>query len=180
MAIFTEGATGYRLSSSIFVNLVLTMSICKEARQVVVGGLFPAPMAGSEEGEMDSPSAIMVRLPEIFGGKEARKLRRDLKSKIGKDVPCVVVDLSRVKKIDLAGVEGLLNCMEQIARQDGSVQLGGISPEAATIFELTRMNTLIQKFPVFPAEAPSFALTPETVAEETPSKARTQPQTVAA
>lgn len=129
---------------------------------------------------MDSPSAIMVRLPEIFGAKEARKLRRELKKKIGDDVPCVVVDLSRVKKIDLAGIEGLLACMEQVARRDGSVQLGAISPEAATILELTRMNTLISKFPAFPAEAPSFALTPQTVAEEAPAKPATQPQTVAA
>ena len=129
---------------------------------------------------MDSPSAIMVRVPEVFGRKEARKLERELRNKIGNDVPCVIVDLSRVKKIDLAGVEGLLSCMEQIARTDGSVQLGGISPEAATILELTRMNTLINKFPAFPAEAPSFALTPETVAEEAPAKTTSQPQTVAA
>jgi len=129
---------------------------------------------------MDSPSAIMVRVPEVFGRKEARKLQRELRNKIGNDVPCVIVDLSRVKNIDLAGVEGLLRCMEQIARLDGSVQLGGISPEAATILELTRMNMLIQKFPAFPAEAPSFALTPETVGEDAPSKTTTQPETVAA
>jgi anti-anti-sigma regulatory factor len=156
------------------------MRIFKEASRVIPGFLFPAPVAGSKEGDMDSPSAIMVRVPEVFGRKEARKLERELRNKIGNDVPCVIVDLSRVKKIDLAGIEGLLNCMEQIARLDGSVQLGGISPEAATILELTRMNTLIQKFPAFPAEAPSFALTPETVAEEAPSKTTSQPQTVAA
>ena len=146
---------------------------------MIPGFLFLARVAGSKEGDMDSPSAIMVRVPEVFGRKEARKLQRELRNKIGNDVPCVIVDLSRVKNIDLAGVEGLLSCMEQIARLDGSVQLGGISPEAATILELTRMNTLIQKFPAFPAEAPSFALTPETVAEA-PSKTTTQPETVAA
>jgi anti-anti-sigma regulatory factor len=156
------------------------MRIFKEASRVIPGFLFPASVAGSKEGDMDSPSAIMVRVPEVFGRKEARKLQRELRNKIGNDVPCVIVDLSRVKKIDLAGVEGLLSCMEQIARSDGSVQLGGISPEAATILELTRMNSLINRFPAFPAEAPSFALTPETVAEEAPSKTTSQPQTVAA
>ena len=50
---------------------------------------------------MDTASAIMVKLPEVFGVKEARKLRQELKSKLTVERPSVVVDLSRVKKIGL-------------------------------------------------------------------------------
>src|SRR5260370_42467791 len=88
--------------------------------------------AGAKEGEMEIASTIMVKLPEVFGKKESRKLRRELKQQFASNRPCVVVDLSRVKKIDLAGLEGLLNCLEEIAKQDGALQIGGISAEGGT------------------------------------------------
>jgi anti-anti-sigma factor len=116
---------------------------------------------------METLSTIVVKLPEIFSAKAARKLRRELKSKITKGNPHVVVDLSRVKKIDQKGLEALLSCMEEIAKQDGALQFGGVSPEAATMLQLTRMDRLFQKFPSFIADAaPAFALAPEPVAEE--------------
>ena len=130
---------------------------------------------------MDIPSAIMIKLPEVFGVKEARKLRRELKTKLASERPSVVVDLSRVKKIDLSGLEGLLSCMEEVAKQDGSLTLGGISPEAATMLELTRMSGVFQKFPAAqPIETP--VTIPATVSEpdQAPATPAVQPQPVAA
>lgn len=131
---------------------------------------------------MEIPSAIMVKLPEVFGVKEARKLRRELKNKLASDRPCVVVDLSRVKKMDLSGLEGLLNCMEEVAKQDGSMELGGISPEAAALLELTQVSQLFQKFPAIQMQVERPVVVPETVAEtEQPqSRPAAQPQPVAA
>ncbi len=91
-------------------------------------------------------SAIMVKLPETFGGKEAHKLGRELNNRTLDHSSLVLVDLSRVRRIDLEGIEGLLNCVEMVARNDGSLQLAEISPEAVTILELTRMDRLFQKF----------------------------------
>jgi anti-anti-sigma factor len=120
---------------------------------------------------MGTLSTIIVKLPEVFGAKAARKLRRELKCKITKGNPHVVVDLSRVKKIDQKGLEALLGCMEEIAKQDGALQFGGVSPEAVTMLQLTRMDRLFQKFPGFVVDAaPAFALTPEPVAEEVQSE----------
>ena len=130
---------------------------------------------------METSSAIMIKLPEVFGEKEARKLRRELKSKIASETPCVVVDLSRVRKIDLGGLEGLLHCVEEIARQDGSLELGRMSPEAETLLELTRMSGLFQKFPA--AQTIEVPITVrETVAdsERATSTTAVQPQPVAA
>jgi anti-anti-sigma regulatory factor len=107
----------------------------------------------------------MIRVPETFGGDEARKLRRELRSKIGNHTPCVVVDMSRVKRIELDGLEGLLECMEEVANHDGALELGAISAEAATMLELTRMDQLFRKFPAFQTEAASSLLLPERVAQ---------------
>ena len=125
---------------------------------------------------MENPSAIMVHLPESFGAKEARKLERELKKKINGQAPSVIMDLSRTKKMDSAGLEGLLMCMQEIAKHDGSVQLGALSPEAATILELARMDYLFSKFPALPAEAPSFAVATSSSAQEVRAEGSVQPQ----
>ncbi len=105
------------------------------------------------EEDMETQSAIMIKLPEAFGGKEARRLGRELKSRQSNTSPRIVVDFSRVREIDLAGLEGLLDCMETVARNDGALQLGEMSPEAAVFLELTRMDQLFSKFPAFDASS---------------------------
>lgn len=115
---------------------------------------------------------MLVKLPEFIGAKAARKLRRELKSKLTNANLHVVLDLSRVKNIDLKGMEALLTCMEEVARRDGALQFAGISAEAATLLELTRIDRIFQKFPGFSTEAPAFALATDAVGEE----AETQPQ----
>ena len=101
---------------------------------------------------MQMQSAIMIKLPESFGGKEARRLGQELKSRMSNE-PHIVVDFSRVREMDLAGLEGLLDCMETVAKNDGALQLGAMSPEAATFLELTRMDQLFNRFPVFDSSA---------------------------
>jgi len=131
---------------------------------------------------MNTQSAILIKLPEKFGADEAKKLGRELKNKISHHALNVVVDLARVRQIDLAGLDGLLDCMELVAKNDGALQLGEISPEAATILELTKMDGVFQKFPAL--EAPTtFEREEEVVAEsgeETVPEKIVQPQPVAA
>jgi len=111
-------------------------------------------------------SAVVVKLPEAMNAKNARRLGRELKTKLGGSSPFVVLDLSHMKSIDVSGVEGLLRCMSEVAKQDGALQLAGLSPEAATLLELTRLDKLMQKFPGFSIETPAFEMAPETIAEE--------------
>jgi len=130
---------------------------------------------------MNTQSAIMIKLPEAFGAKEASRLGRELKNRMSTETPHVVVDFSRVRQMNLAGLEGLLDCMETVARNDGALQLGEMSPEAAIFLELTRMDRLFNKFPVFDAAAGFTAeqeLASET--EDVASEKVGQPQPVTA
>lgn len=113
-----------------------------------------------------SSSAVVVKLPEAMNAKNARRLGRELKAKLGGSSPFVVLDLSHMKNIDVSGVEGLLRCMSEVAKQDGALQLSGLSPEAATLLELTRLDKLMQKFPGFSIETPAFEMAPESITEE--------------
>jgi anti-sigma B factor antagonist len=115
---------------------------------------------------MEKMSTIVIKLPDFFGARGARKLRRELKNKLTNANLHVVFDLSRVKNIDLKGLEALLSCMEGIAKQDGGLEFAGISAEAATLLELTRMDKLFQKFPNF-----RTVLSPPVVEAETVSEA---------
>lgn len=119
-------------------------------------------------------SAVVVKMPEALDARNARKLGRELKSKLSAQSSFVVLDLSRVKDIDLSGIDGLLTCMEEVARLDGSLQLSGVSPEIATLLELTRVNQLMQKFPGFSVEAPQFEVAPETAPEDVPAEGPAQ------
>lgn len=127
---------------------------------------------------METQSAIMIKLPEAFGGKEARRLGRELKNRMS-NAPHIVVDFSRVREMDLAGLEGLLDCMETVAKNDGALQLGEMSPEAAVFLELTRMDQLFSKFPVFDASA-SFTSELAGESEDVAAEKVVQAQPVAA
>jgi anti-anti-sigma factor len=120
------------------------------------------PSAGllraDREGDIDASLAIVINLPESLGSKEATKLMRELKMQITGEPPLVIVDLSRVTKMDCAGLDGLLVCMQEIAKHDGAIQVRAISPEAATLLEMFRMDRLLQKFASMPAQAPGFAV----------------------
>ena len=97
---------------------------------------------------MDMQSAIVVKLPETFSADGARRLKQELRTKIGDGTPRVVIDLSKVKNIDLKGLEALLNCMDEIARRDGAIQLfeeptNAASARRATITDGTGEFTLV-------------------------------------
>jgi len=129
---------------------------------------------------MDTSFAIMINLPECLGSKEAKKMVRELKNEITKEPPYVILDLSQVKQMDSAGLHGLLVCMQEIARHDCAIQLRAISPEAATLLELARMDRLLQKFPSSPAQAPSFTVAAAPITEEMKPEAAVLLQPLAA
>jgi anti-anti-sigma factor len=132
---------------------------------------------------MGNPSAMLIRLPERFGRCEALRLAAELESGLLNDQPCLIVDFSRVKQIDSAGLNMLLGCMVKIAERDGAVQLGEVSPEAATMLELTRMDSIFDLFPRISEDATTLRLVPaqdvEQKAEEKPVRAE-EPEPLAA
>ena len=103
---------------------------------------------------------MVIKLPEHVSAKEARTFMRALQPELRRDRPRVVVDMSAVKDIDTAALDMLLECMSKIARRDGAVKLAGISPEAATVLELTRMDQIFEMFPTVSEAASSLSVAP--------------------
>ena len=126
---------------------------------------------------MDARTVVM-KLPHRVDAREARTLLRELKE-LPIEEPCVVVDLSAVRQMDSAALDVLLGCMVEVARRDGAMRLGGISPEAATVLELTRMDQVFDMFPSA-AEAVWNCNQIEGKVEENRANAQIRPQPVAA
>jgi anti-anti-sigma factor len=132
---------------------------------------------------MESQSTIVIKLPQYFGSKEAGKLQLELKEHGLTYETAVVFDLSQVRQINTAGVDSLLQCIHQVIKQDGSVRLSEVSPEAATILELIGLDYIFEMFPRFSEETEDYS--EETFAEtleqdSKPSPAVPASQTVAA
>jgi anti-sigma B factor antagonist len=112
---------------------------------------------------------MLLTLPERVDGQLARTFARDLNRELMNDRPRIVVDLSQVKQIDSEALDTLLGCMVAVANRDGAVRLGGISPEAATVLELTHMDRVFQMFPAVAEAASNFSIARlEPVSERAP------------
>lgn len=131
-------------------------------------------------------SALLIRLPERFNRDEARLLRAEIERSLTLDQPCMIVDFSNVKEIDTAGLDMILYVMVNVARQDGAVQVGNISAEAATMLELAGMDRILNMFPRIPDDMATVQVVPgrarakQEEAEEEQAAQTEQPQPLAA
>jgi len=92
-------------------------------------------------------STVIVNLPEKVTAHGARTLIRDLRAQLNVDQPYVLLDLSDVKELDSTGLDLLLECLHETVTRDGTIQLRGLSPEAATVLELTGMDEVLGLIP---------------------------------
>lgn len=125
------------------------------------------------------PRTVVMKLPHRVDAREARNLLRELKE-LPVDEPSVVVDLSAVRHMDAAALDVLLNCMVEVARRDGAMRIGGISPEAATVLELTRMDQVFEMFPTAADAVWNCNQITEEKVQEKSAAAQINPQPVAA
>ena len=108
-------------------------------------------------------SVSVKQLPGIVSHNEAQEVLREVASILEIDRPCLVFDFSEVQRMDSAGVEMLLRCMEEAMKRNGDVKLAAVSPSVAVILELTRVDRLfeiyervadaVESFHRFPVEA---------------------------
>jgi anti-sigma B factor antagonist len=96
---------------------------------------------------MTSCSGVIVkRLPERVGQHQAREFLRELEPSLKKDRPCLVFDFSDVSHLDSAGIEMLLQCMEEAMKRNGDLKLASIPPAIASLLKLTRVDCLFEIF----------------------------------
>ncbi len=104
-------------------------------------------MAGTWAQTMTSGRLVAVKqVPERLSVKQGRGFFRDVESCLNVDRPRVVLDCSKVKQLDSAGIQVLLRCLEEAMKRNGDVKLAAIPPGAAAILALTRVDRLFEAF----------------------------------
>jgi len=104
-----------------------------------------------------SRPVIIKRVPENLNLKRARAFLEEVRPLLEHDRPQLVFDLSLVRRIDAAGVEMLLHCMNEAARRDGDLKLASLSPQAQVVLDLTRSGRLFEIFATSADAASSFS-----------------------
>ena len=97
---------------------------------------------------------IVKRLPERVGQQQVLEFTRELEPVLKNDHPCLVFDFSDVLHLDSAGIEMLLQCMEEAMKRNGDLKLAAVPPAIASLLKLTRVDCLFEIF-----DNPSDAVT---------------------
>jgi anti-anti-sigma factor len=97
-----------------------------------------------------------MELPETLNHVEGEKFVAELQPLLEVHRPRIVLDCSQVQQMDSAGIETLLYCMQEAMKRDGDLKLAAVSPAAATIMELMRVDRLFEVFETAEEASRSF------------------------
>jgi anti-anti-sigma factor len=86
------------------------------------------------------------QLPETLSEKQGRRFLCALEGSINIDRPSVVLDCSKVRRMDGPAINLLLCCLEEAMKRNGDVKLAAVSQEARSILKLTGVDRLFEIF----------------------------------
>ncbi len=116
-----------------------------------------------------SGPVIVMQVPEQLDAEEVRNFMQELGPLLESNRPRIVLDCSQIRSIDGAGVETLLDCLEEALKRDGDLKLAAISPEAEVILELMRVARVFEVFGTSEEAVRSFnAIPADALAQEAP------------
>ena len=95
---------------------------------------------------MSKDRVIVRQLPESLTRKPVTAFFQDIVGLLKTNRPYVVFDFSEVTEIDAAGVEMLLQCVEEAMKGNGDVKLASVPPGPAAVLELTGVDRLFEIF----------------------------------
>ncbi|MEO8726817.1 MAG: STAS domain-containing protein [Acidobacteriaceae bacterium] len=104
-----------------------------------------------------SRPVVIKRMPSRVNLREAKSFFRDVQPFLKADRPQLVFDMALIEQLDSAGIEMLLECMAECMKRDGDLKLASLSPQAATVLELTRTDRLFEIFDTSTDAARSFS-----------------------
>jgi len=97
--------------------------------------------------EMISARPVVVKqLPEKLSVEQGRKFFLEVEPSLKADRPRLVLDCSKVRELDSAGIQVLLHCLEEAMKRNGDIKLAAVPPAVAEILELTKVDSLFEAF----------------------------------
>lgn len=109
---------------------------------------------------LTSGPVVVMQMPEQFNAGEVRNFMEELSPLLESNRPRIVLDCSQLRSVDSAGVEALLQCLEEALKRDGDLKLAALSPEAEVILELMRVARVFEAFQTSEEAVHSFSSIP--------------------
>ena len=89
---------------------------------------------------------MVKQLPETLSVEQGRLFFLEVESILTADRPRVVLDCSKLRQLDSAGIQVLLHCLEEAMKRNGDIKLAAVPPAAAEILEMTKVDSLFEAF----------------------------------
>ena len=116
-----------------------------------------------------SGPVVIMQIPERLNLEGVRTFLQEVKPLLDCHRPRIVLDCSQVRYIDSAGVEMMLNCLEEAMKRDGDLKLAALSPESEVVLELMRVARVFEAFTTSEEAVRSFnAIPTEAVPQDVP------------
>ncbi|MBS3758411.1 MAG: STAS domain-containing protein [Desulfobacterales bacterium] len=90
--------------------------------------------------------AVVDLKEKALDASNSEKLKKSMAETLN-DYEKVVLDLSRVEFVDSSGCGALLSCLRQLGDRGGELKLCGVQKNVQRLFELVRMNRIIDIYP---------------------------------
>ncbi|HEY7615989.1 MAG TPA: STAS domain-containing protein [Terriglobales bacterium] len=110
---------------------------------------------------MNNQAEVVVKnLGERLGPSELALLRQEMQQVLQAEQPRVVLDLSTLRYMDSPAIDTLIHCLSAVVRADGELKLAALSPQAAAILAITRVDRFFEIFPTVEDAVKSFDFVP--------------------
>jgi anti-sigma B factor antagonist len=110
----------------------------------------------------DRSPVLIMEVPSVLDDLHGQVFLQELRPLLESERPYVVFDCSQLQHIDSAGIEVLLQCIEEAMKRDGDVKLAAVLPGCAAILELMRVDRVFETFNTTQEAVRSFQ-TPATI-----------------
>jgi anti-anti-sigma regulatory factor len=105
-------------------------------------------------------TVAVKQLPEVLNAKQGRLFFKELESCVNVDRPCLVLDCSKLRRMDSSVVHLMLCCLEEALKRNGDVKLAAIPAGATAILELSGIDRLFEVFDTTADAVSSFSRPP--------------------
>ena len=106
--------------------------------------------------DLHSGVAVIELLGSLQMGVECKRLELAVEELIREKRTRVVLDFSKLSKIDSGGVARIVNCFSRVKATGGTMHFAGVTGMVDGVFKMTRVDRLVKMYPTADLAAKSF------------------------
>ena len=106
--------------------------------------------------DLDPDVAVIELTGSLQMGVECKRLELAVEQLIREKRTRVVLDFSKLSKIDSCGVGRVVNCLSRLKVAGGTMHFAGVTGMVDGAFKMTRVDRLVKMYPTAEQAAQSF------------------------